>query len=89
MGGSLGPVSVRPRLEVRLEDRLQDELERSLDHAVPDRGDAEHADLAPALRYLLSPVPQWAIRTSEQFVPYLPEEAIDALALDGGEGHPV
>src|SRR6516164_5332469 len=33
----LGPISIRPRLEVRLEHRFEDELERTLHHSVPDR----------------------------------------------------
>src|SRR6516162_9014985 len=35
----LGPISIRPRLEVRLEHRFEDELERTLHHSVPDRRD--------------------------------------------------
>jgi hypothetical protein len=35
----LGPVAVRPRLEIGLEDRLKDKFERALRHAVPDGGD--------------------------------------------------
>src|SRR5437763_17115349 len=38
----LGPISIRPRLEVRLEHRFEDELERTLHSGLPP---AEHASL--------------------------------------------
>src|SRR6516162_7871789 len=44
----LGPITVRPRLEVSLEYRLEDELECPLHHPVPDRGYREDADLPPS-----------------------------------------
>src|SRR6516162_5021596 len=44
----LGPVAIRPRLEVSLEDWLKDELERALRHAVPDGGNRQHADTVAA-----------------------------------------
>ena len=37
MGGALGAIAVRTRLEVRFKDGFQDALEGSLDHTVTDR----------------------------------------------------
>src|SRR5438477_12615445 len=44
----LGPISIRPRLEVRLEHRFEDELERTLHHPVPDRRDRQDGTLPPS-----------------------------------------
>ncbi|CAB3775147.1 hypothetical protein LMG29542_08529 [Paraburkholderia humisilvae] len=55
MRGTLGTISVRPRLEVCLEDRLQYELERALNHTVTDSRNRKDTDLAPVLRYFLPP----------------------------------
>ena len=46
----LGPISIRPRLEVGLEYRLEYELERTLHHSVADRRNREDTDFAPILR---------------------------------------
>src|SRR5207237_9632206 len=53
----LGPISIRPRLDVRLEHRFEDELERTLHHSVTDRRDRQDADVAALLRLL--PLPRW------------------------------
>src|SRR3954469_11255535 len=57
----LGPISIRPRLEVSLEHRFEDELERTLHHSVPDRRDRQDADFAPVFRYLLLPGWEWLV----------------------------
>src|SRR5256885_3161786 len=64
----LGPISIRPRLEVRLEHRFEDELERTLHHSVPDRRDRQDADFAPVFRYLLLPGWEWLVGAPGQFV---------------------
>src|SRR4029077_14403127 len=65
----LGPISVRPRLEVSLEHRLEDELERTLHHSVADRGYREDADFAPVCRFFLPPRWKWLVGAPSQFVP--------------------
>jgi hypothetical protein len=65
----LGPISIRPRLEVSLEHRLEYELERTLHHSVADRRNREDADFAPILRYFLPPRWEWLIGAPSQFVP--------------------
>src|SRR5208282_2736384 len=89
MGCPLWTVSKRPRLEVRLEDWFQYQLERALHHSVADRRNRKDADLAPILRYFLSPGRQRHIAALDQFVRNLPEERLYALRFDGLEGHPV
>src|SRR5262249_31221523 len=89
MGCPPWSVAKRPRLEVGLEDGFQDELECPLDHAIPDGGNAEDADLAAVLGYLLPPVPHRTIPVCGQFVLNLLEERLDAARLDGLEGDPV
>src|SRR5579872_220913 len=89
MGSPLGPVSIRPRLEICLEDRLQDELQRSLDHTITDRGDRQNSDLAPVLRDFLSPCPHGPIRLCYELIPYLPEEALHPALLNSFERDPI
>lgn len=86
----LRPVPERSLLEVSLEDRLQDELERTLDHAVPDRGYPQNADLAATvLGNLLSPVGHGNVPTRDQLVPDLLQEAVHSALLDGRKAHPI
>src|SRR5207244_6251971 len=85
----LGPISIRPRLEVRLEHRFEDELERTLHHSVPDRRDRQDADFAPVFRYLLLPGWEWLVGAPGQFVAQLLEQSLHALRLDGLERDPV
>src|SRR5215510_13677739 len=85
----LGPISIRPRLEVRLEHRFEDELERTLHHSVPDRRDRQDADFAPVFRYLLPPGWEWLVDAPGQFVAQLLEQSLHALRLDGLERDPV
>ena len=89
VGAPLRPVAIRPRLKISLEDRLHYQLERSLHHPVPDRRNPQHADLAPVLRYLLSPVPQRQVLARHQFLTYLPDESFHSTGLDGFERHPI
>ena len=49
VGRSAGTESERTIQEVRLEDRLHDQQHRHLHHAVPDRRDAQRAELAVGL----------------------------------------
>src|SRR6516162_8634778 len=81
----LGPIAIRPRLEVRLEHRFEDELERTLHHSVPDRRDRQDADFAPVFRYLLLPDWEWLVGAPGQFVAQLLEQSLHALRLDGFE----
>src|SRR5881392_1166092 len=85
----LGPISIRPRLEVRLEHRFEDELERTLHHSVPDRRDRQDADFAPVFRYLLLPGWEWLVGAPGQFIAQLLEQSLHALRLDGLERDPV
>jgi hypothetical protein len=85
----LGPIAKRSRLEIRLEDRLEYELERALHHSVADRRYRKDADFAPILRYFLPPGRKWRVGVPSQFVPYLREQTLLALRLDGLEGDPV
>ena len=85
----LGPIAVRPVVEVRLEDGLHDELERPLDHPVPNRRNPQDADLAPALGNLDAPVPERPIGACDQFVTQLRQPPLDAAHLDRRERHPV
>ena len=85
----LGPIAVRPVAEVRLEDGLHDEFERPLYHPVPNRRDAQHADLAPALGNLDAPVPQRPVGACDQLVPQLRQPPLDAAGLDRRERDPV
>src|ERR1700748_3193585 len=85
----LGPISIRPRLEVRLEHRFEDELERTLHHSVPDRRDRQDADFAPVFLYLLLPGWEWLVGAPGQFVAQLLEQSLHALRLDGLERDPV
>src|SRR3954454_24256922 len=85
----LGPISIRPRLEVRLKHRFEDELERTLHHSVPDRRDRQDADFAPVFRYLLLPGWEWLVGAPRQFVAQLLEQNLHALRLDGVERDPV
>src|ERR1700756_4327866 len=78
----LGPISIRPRLEVRLEHRFEDELERTLHHSVPNRRDRKAADFAPVFRYLLLPGWEWLLGAPGQFVAQLLEQSLHALRLD-------
>src|SRR5690349_14593806 len=71
----LGPISIRPRLEVRLEHRFEDELERTLHHSVPDRRDRQDADFPPVFRYLLLPGWEWLVGAPGQFVAQLLEQS--------------
>ena len=89
MRTALRSVAIRPRLKISLEDRLHYQLERSLHHPVPDRRYPQHADLAPVLRYLLSPVPQRQVLARHQFLTYLPDETFHSTGLDGFERHPI
>src|SRR5689334_9051375 len=85
----LGPISIRPRLEVRLEHRFEDELERTLHHSVPNRRDRQDADFAPVFRYLLLPGWEWLVGAPGQFVAQLLEQSLHALRLDDLERDPV
>src|SRR5450631_427375 len=89
MRGTLGSITIRPRLEICFEDRLQYELERSLNHAVADRRNREDANFPAILRYLLPPSPQRHIVTPDQFALDLLKELLCALRFDGLECHPV
>ncbi len=90
MGGSLGPVTIRPRLKVSLKDRLQDELERSLDHTVTDRGDREKADsLAILLGYLHPPERRGTIPVRDQLIPDCLQKPLYPVCLDGLKGDPI
>src|SRR5262245_61634451 len=82
-------VAKRPRLEVGPAGGFQDELEGPLDHAVANARDAQDADLAALLGYLLPPVPHRTIRVCSQFVPDLQKERLHSALLDGLEGDPV
>jgi hypothetical protein len=44
MGGALGAIAVRTRLEVRFKEGFQDPLAGSLDHTVTDRRNRQHTD---------------------------------------------
>src|SRR5215831_12094200 len=81
----LGPISIRPRLEVRLEHRFEDELERTLHHSVPNRRDRQDADFAPVFRYLLLAGWERRVGAPGQFVAQLLEQSLHALRLDGRE----
>src|SRR5246500_4415187 len=85
----LGPISIRPRLEVRLKHRFEDELERTLHHSVPDRRDRNDAAFAPVFRYLLLPGWEWVVGAPGQFVAKLLEQSLHAMRLDGLERDPV
>src|SRR5438874_11809143 len=90
----LGPISIRPRLEVRLEHRFEDELERTLHHSVPDRRDRQDADFAPVFRYLLFPGWEWLVGAPGQFVAQLLEQQFrkriqPAVARTGRGGLPI
>ncbi|HEX4548148.1 MAG TPA: recombinase family protein, partial [Pseudomonas sp.] len=85
----LGPISIRPRLEVRLEHRFEAELERTLHHSVPNRRDRQDADFAPVFRYLLLPGREWLVGAPGQFVAQLLEQSLHALRLGGLERDPV
>ncbi len=90
MGGSLGPVAIRPRLKVSLKDRLQDELERSLDHAVTNRGDRENTDpLSIPFRYLHPPDRRGTIPVRDQLIPDALQKPLHPVCLDGLKTHPV
>ncbi len=52
--------------EVGFEDRFQNQPEGALDHAVSDRGDRDHADLAALLRNLSSSIRPGAVRAGAQ-----------------------
>src|SRR5256714_10408049 len=78
----LGPISIRPRLEVRLEHRFEDELERTLHHSVPDRRDRQDADFAPVFRYLLLPGWEWLVNVPRQVGPQLLEQRHHPLRPD-------
>ena len=91
MRTALRSVAIRPRLKISLEDRLHYQLERSLHHPVPDCRYPQHADLAPVLRYLLSPVPQRQVLAraamkrskasmASASIPGLPSFLLDAYA---------
>src|SRR5262245_23557329 len=82
-------VAKRPRLEVGPAGGFQDELEGPLDHAVANARDAQDADLAAILGYLLPSVPQRTVRVCSQFVPDLQKERLHSACLDGLEGGPV
>src|SRR5262249_54153745 len=90
MGGALGAIAERTRLEVRFKDGFQNELEGSLDYTVTDRWNREDPNLGPALlRNGLLPQPHRAIRAGDQFVLKLLEELLHPVCLYGLKGHPV
>src|SRR5256714_3646955 len=78
----LGPISIRPRLEVRLEHRFEDELERTLHHSVPDRRDRQDADFAPVFRYLLHPGREWLLKAPGQMAAHLLAQSLHHLCLN-------
>src|SRR6516165_2671519 len=55
----LGPISIRPRLEVRLEHRFEDELERPPAPLCPGSPGSTRRGLCPVFRYLLLPDWEW------------------------------
>src|SRR5215472_8743087 len=77
----LGPISIRPRLEVRLEHRFEDELERTLHHSVPDRRDRQDAEVAPVFRYPLLPGWEWLVGAPGQFVAQLLPKSLHAFCV--------
>src|SRR5215475_9568249 len=85
MGGALGAIAERTRLEVRFKDGFQDELKGFLDHTVTDRWNRQHADPLPSfLGNRLVPQPHGAIRAGGQFVPYLLQEAYQLAKANNG-----
>src|SRR2546430_9014667 len=88
MGGALGAIAVRTRLEVRSKDGFQHELEGSLDHTVTDRRNRQHADTFPTvLGNRLVPQPHGAIRAGDQFVSYLLQKPVEPAGLNRSEEH--
>src|SRR5262245_7985692 len=90
MGGALGAIAERTRLEVRFKDGFQDELTGSLDHTVTDRRNRQHADPLPTFfGNRLVPQPHGAIRAGGQFMPYLLQKPVEPAGLDGFKRHAV
>ncbi len=86
---ALWSIPVRPGLKIGFEDGLQNELGSSLDHAVPDSGNREDANLASVLRDFLPSREHGPISERDQFVPQLREELVHARRFDGLERHSV
>ena len=68
--------------EVGFEDRFQDQPEGALHHAVSNRGNRDHADLAALLGNLSSSIRPGAVRAGAQLRGEFPEELATAACLD-------
>ena len=85
----LRPKPIRRGAEVRLEDGLQHERRGHLRHSVSDRRNAERPLPAIGLRDVAPQNRLRTIRACAQCGAEFLQQALDAILLDGREGHPI